>query len=164
MPYIFGKQVLELGCGGGFMSWAMGLWAQSVVGVDLSEASIRYATRTFKKPTFLCQPMSEIGRQGETFDFVFSSELFEHLPGVDEVMDCIVRVTKPGSFVYVSAPDASHPRTPKDLTTWIDICPPEHLQWFGRKSLALLFDQHGFDVHKFMHNPKPAHNALFRRR
>jgi 2-polyprenyl-3-methyl-5-hydroxy-6-metoxy-1,4-benzoquinol methylase len=162
-PDLWGRSVLELGCGGGFMTWAMSFFAARTTGVDISADSIAYAQAHFPRSTFRCATLAETAQCGETFGLVFSSELFEHLPGVDEIMTCIDRVTAPGSLVYVSAPDASHAKTPADLSTWSDICPPEHLQWFGKANLAALFARYGFAPHRYRHAPKPAHNVLFRK-
>ena len=161
--HVWGKSVLELGCGGGFMTAAFATWAKRAVGIDLSQAAIDYAAAHFPKAAFRCETLAACAARGETFDFVFSSELFEHLPGVDKVMAGLMQVTRPGGLVYVSTPDASHPARPADLSQWSDICPPEHLQWFGRDSLTRLFRNHGFEPYKLMRNPKPAHSALFRR-
>lgn len=164
-PYLRGRTVLELGCGGGFMSWAMSFFAKSTMGVDISEGSIAYAKAHFQKSVFWCADLHAVATEmRETFDLVFSSELLEHLPGVDEFMAAIVATTRPGSLVYVSAPDASHRHVPKNIQTWGDICPPEHLQWFGKHNLARLFAMHGFEPYRYLYAPKAAHNVLFKRR
>lgn len=162
-PYIWRKSVLELGCGGGFMTWAMSLIARRTVGVDVSAGAIAYAQGHFPRSEFRVANLSQTAGCGEVFDVVFSSELFEHLAGVEEVMACIAAVTRPGSLVYVATPDVSHPNRPP-LAEWDVLCPPEHLQWFGRDNLALLFDRFGFEPYRYLRSVKPAHNVFFRRR
>lgn len=163
-PHLWGKSVLELGCGGGFMSWAMSFFARETTGVDISEGSIAYAKAHFPRSEFQCADLKAVAEMGRTFDLVFSSELLEHLPGVKEFMAAIVATTRPGSLVYVSAPDISHRSVPRNVAEWGDICPPEHLQWFGKHNLARLFAMHDFEVYRYMYAPKAAHNVLFRRR
>jgi len=72
--YILSKDVVDLGCGGGQMLQALGRFAKSATGVDLSSNSIAFARKHFAKHTFYDEPLSTFAQRGLTYDFVFSSE------------------------------------------------------------------------------------------
>ena len=42
-PYIEGKRACDLGCGGGDLTWSMGRWAESVLGVELDATRYKRA-------------------------------------------------------------------------------------------------------------------------
>lgn len=159
--YVYGKDVLEIGCGGGFMVNAFGRLGANATGVDLSARSIEFARKSFPRSAFYCEPIGEFGRRGLRFDFIFSSEVFEHLAGTQEVMDAIAAVSKPGTLVYVSAPDLSHPAVPADIREWPEISPPEHLQFFTRDALVACFERFGFRLFREFPHKKPAHDRIF---
>jgi|TARA_R110000824_G_scaffold82768_10_gene207486 SAM-dependent methyltransferase len=68
-PYIQGKVVCDLGCGGGDLAWLMGRWAKEVVGVEfdsnrLDKALVPSPARvrdnvTFKKLDYFASPIPD---------------------------------------------------------------------------------------------------------
>jgi SAM-dependent methyltransferase len=124
LKYVWGKDVLDLGCGGGFMAHAFARLGARAAGIDISQNSIDYARKHFPRCDFYCESLATFRARGRKFDFVFSSEVIEHLPGPAEFMETVAAVTRPGGYVYVSAPDAGHRGVPADITKWGDICPP----------------------------------------
>lgn len=163
IPYITGKDVVDLGCGGGQMLDALGRFAKTAVGVDLSSNSIAFARKHFPKRRFYDEALADFAARGLMFDFVFSSELLEHLPDPKIFMETVTAITRAGGIVYLSAPDAGHSAVPHPLKGWGDICPPEHLQWFNEHNLNTLFSQYGFAPVKRSRSRSPAHSAFFRK-
>ncbi|MCH4142564.1 class I SAM-dependent methyltransferase [Acetobacter peroxydans] len=163
LPQVVGKDVLEIGCGGGFMVEAFKRLGARVIGLDISQNSIDYARAHFGHCTFYCETMQEFRQRGLQFDFVFTSEVMEHLPGPTDFMQTLEAVVRPGGFVYASAPDYSHPRAPSDLILWDAMCPPEHLLFFSSDTLIRLFTDHGFTLYRNFGSKTPAHSMLFRR-
>ncbi len=163
LPYVIGKSVLDVGCGGGFMADAFGRLGARASGLDIGAGAIAYARAHFPRVTFYCEPFAAFRNRGLAFDFVFSSELLEHLPGPDGLLATLAAVTKPGGHVYVSAPDAGHPAVPADLAQWADVIPPEHLQFFNRANIELVFARYGFRLAKAWRKRTPALSLIFRR-
>ena len=157
------KDVLDLGCGGGFMVEAFSRLGARVSGVDISQNSISYARKRFQNCDFYCESLADFRGRGLSFDFVFSSEVLEHLPGPVEFMETVAAVTRYGGYVYVSAPDAGHLAVPSEFTEWDNICPPEHLQWFNHENLMLVFRRYGFNLHKDYRSRSPTHSVIFKR-
>jgi cyclopropane fatty-acyl-phospholipid synthase-like methyltransferase len=133
-----GKSVLDLGCGGGFMVEAFARLGASASGLDISAGAIAYAKKHFPRATFYCEPMPAFTARGLQFDFVFSSEVLEHLPGPDELL-------------------------PANIADWDQVAPPEHIQLFNRENARILFERYGFALAKAYANNKPALSLLFRR-
>lgn len=163
IPYVARRRVLDLGCGGGFMVDALGRFAREAVGVDISENSIAYAKRAFPRHRFYAEPLVDFARRGEQFDFVFSSEVLEHVLDPREFMMTLRDCVRPGGFAYISAPDAGHSAVPDDLAQWGDICPPEHLQWFNFRNLTWLCAEYGFVPHRRFRSKTPSHSVIFQK-
>ncbi len=160
--HVRGRDVLDLGCGGGFMVEAFARLGARAEGIDISRNSIDYARGRFPAQRFYCESLSDFTQRGKKYDFVFSSEVLEHLPGPGEFMRTLAAIVRPGGFVYLSAPDAGHARVPADIASWGDICPPEHLEFFNARNLALLFARHGFAPYRRYRTKDPAHSVVFR--
>jgi 2-polyprenyl-3-methyl-5-hydroxy-6-metoxy-1,4-benzoquinol methylase len=163
LPYVMGRSVLDIGCGGGFMAGAFARLGARASGLDIGVGAIAYARKHFPRCTFYCEPFAAFRRRGLRFDFVFSSELLEHLPGPEGLLQTMAAVTKPGGRVYVSAPDAGHPAVPTDIARWDDVIPPEHLQFFNRANAELAFARHGLRLVKAYRKRTPALSLMFRR-
>jgi len=126
--YLFNKQALDIGCGGGFMTNAFRRLGAEAHGVDISENSIAYAKNRFPDCTFHYESFTSMAKSGLVFDFIFTTEVLEHISGTREFMDLIVSISRPGTIIYLATPDAGHDAVPVDLSSWIDICPPTHIQ------------------------------------
>ncbi|HEY3919064.1 MAG TPA: methyltransferase domain-containing protein [Stellaceae bacterium] len=158
-----GRSVLDLGCGGGFMVEAFGRLGARAGGLDISAGAIAYARKHFPRGTFYCEPMETFRARGLQFDFVFSSEVLEHVPGPDELLASFAAVTKPGGHLFVASPDAGHPLVPANIADWDQVAPPEHIQLFNRENARILFARFGFELAKAYPNKKPGLSLLFKR-
>ena len=100
-----GKTVLDLGCGGGFMSEALARRGATVVGVDPSEEAIRVAQAHAESEGFKIE--YEVG-YGESIpvadhsvDCIVCVDVLEHVADLDRVFDEVQRVLKPdGVFLF----------------------------------------------------------------
>lgn len=162
--YVYGKKVLDIGCGGGVMVNAFHRLGADSHGLDISWNSIQFARQKFPRCTFYCENFDTMRRRSVRFDFMFTSELMEHIAGPHEVLRMIDALSKPGTVIYVASPDAGHAAVPEDIFAWEDLCPPEHLQWFNQSNLAKVFDEYGFDLLQAYRKKAAALSLLFRKR
>ena len=130
-------------------------------GLDISENSINFAKTNYPKCKFYCETFQENMKRDLRFDFIFTTELMEHLAGPHNFMKLIKASSKPRTYVYIATPDSGHNVVPADFSTWSDICPPEHLQWFNKSNLKKLFSDYGFVLVKSYKKTSPALSLLF---
>ncbi len=76
-----GKAVLDVGCGTGYGTSFLAESAKTVIGIDLSRQALSYARRCYTKSNLEFRKMNaeslELGDR--SFDFIISTENFEHL-------------------------------------------------------------------------------------
>ena len=161
-PYAFKKNVLDLGCGGGFIAHALSLVAASSTGIDISVNAIAYASNRFKRPQFICSSFTELLDSNDKYDFIYSSEIIEHVSDVNLYMRVLQHLVKNGGHVYITTPDLGHPKVPEDVRDWDVFVPPIHVQFFSSKTVKVLFERYGFEIVKFYKNRKPGLNFLAR--
>ena len=161
--YIRGNETIDLGCGGGFMVEAMRRLGARATGVDVNPGAIAYASRRFARNRFYCDDLAGFEGRGLAFDFVYASEVMEHLPDIGAFMGLIARITRPGGHLYVTTPDIGHWRVPGDVTEWDMFSPPMHVQFFNRRCLGVLFERHGFRVRRKFFKLKPGLQILAQR-
>ena len=94
------QTVLDLGCGGGFMSEALAMRGAKVVGVDVSRAAIaiakRHAAAGGLPIRYLVASGEDLPLPDASVDRVVCVDVLEHVRDLDRVLDEIRRVLRPG--------------------------------------------------------------------
>ena len=105
LSWLKGKQCLDVGCGGGRYSIAMGrLGAGQGTGCDISDdglANARFRAEGTPHVTFEKASALDLPFEDESFDFVFSSGVLHHTTDPDEGLDELTRVLRPGGYLYL---------------------------------------------------------------
>ncbi|MBA2490390.1 MAG: bifunctional 2-polyprenyl-6-hydroxyphenol methylase/3-demethylubiquinol 3-O-methyltransferase UbiG [Gammaproteobacteria bacterium] len=102
-----GRQVLDVGCGGGILTEAMAKRGAAVTGIDLAEASLRAAS-THGAQSGLSIDYRHVAveqladEQSGTFDIVTCLEMLEHVPDVSATVNACARLTKPDGHIFFS--------------------------------------------------------------
>jgi 2-polyprenyl-3-methyl-5-hydroxy-6-metoxy-1,4-benzoquinol methylase len=155
LPYAIGKKTLDFGCGGGFVAYALSFIAKSSVGIDISENAIAYANQRFKRANYYCMDFVQLLETTDKYDFVYSSEVIEHVSNINLYMITLTHLVKKGGYAYITTPDLGHPKVPKNIIEWGMLCPPIHVQHFTQKTAGTLFKRYGFTIVKFYKHKKP---------
>jgi 2-polyprenyl-3-methyl-5-hydroxy-6-metoxy-1,4-benzoquinol methylase len=164
-PYFFGKDAIDVGCGGGFVAESMRRFGARATGLDISPGSIAYAKDAFPRVRFFEETFETFLARGETFDFIHSSEVIEHIGEVKTYMSFLAGIARPGARVFITTPDIAHPTVPEDVTSWDMFSPPRHVQLFTQATLTRLFDAYGFDIVKrYYKKNAPTLQVLARKR
>ena len=102
-----GKRVLDVGCGTGYGSSHLAEVAESVVGGDISRAAIRYAKRRYvaQNIEFLRLNAETLDLPDKSFDFVISTENFEHLRNQRANIAEMARVLRDDGMLLLATPN-----------------------------------------------------------
>jgi len=133
------RRALEIGCGPGRLMRPMSRHFGEIHGVDVSDemiaqASIKLADIPHAHPRHTSG--SDLAAfADETFDFVYSYAVFQHIPSAAVVFDYFretVRVLKPGGIARLQINGL--PKTAKEYTTWSGVrIAGEEIQAFARE-------------------------------
>jgi len=94
----------EVGCGGGAVLQKVAQCAR-VVGMDLSYLALNQSQQNLAKAIpLICAKGNSIPFRDDIFDGVYSFEVLEHVPDPLKVVQEMIRIVKPGGFVFLSFP------------------------------------------------------------
>ncbi len=103
-----GRQVLDVGCGGGILADSMARKGATVIGIDLSTKALKVAQlHALEAGTPNIQyrevPVETLAAEApERFDVVTCMEMLEHVPDPGSVIQACHRLVKPGGMVFFS--------------------------------------------------------------
>jgi ubiquinone/menaquinone biosynthesis C-methylase UbiE len=105
-----GKKVLDLGCGDGALSYWLARAGAQVTGVDNEPLGIQLAKENLhsvgkdSQCTFVVASAYELPFPDQSFDFVVSSEVIEHVQHPEKMVAEARRVLKPGGKFVLTTP------------------------------------------------------------
>lgn len=102
-----GKQVIDVGCGGGLLSEAMAARGAEVTGIDLSEKPLGVAKlhlyESGLKVNYRLESAEHMAAEcPKTFDAVTCLEMLEHVPDPGSIVRSCAALVKPGGQVFFS--------------------------------------------------------------
>lgn len=101
------KKILDIGCGTGYGISLLAHSAVSAVGIDISRQAIRYARKRYlgTNVQFLQMNAESLAFPDCSFDFIISSENFEHLHDQRANLREISRVLKDEGMLLLATPN-----------------------------------------------------------
>lgn len=100
------KRVLDACCGGGENSFFFKNQGSSVVGVDISEAQCEHYRKRFPEGEVVCGSVLKTGFPDNSFDIVVTESLHHLHPYVNDGIQEIIRILKPGGHFLLWEPSA----------------------------------------------------------
>ena len=103
-----GKQVLDVGCGGGILAEAMARQGADVLGIDLAGKSLKVAQLHALESGLDSVAYREVAVEAlaverpASFDVVTCMEMLEHVPDPASVVKACAELVKPGGWVFFS--------------------------------------------------------------
>jgi 2-polyprenyl-3-methyl-5-hydroxy-6-metoxy-1,4-benzoquinol methylase len=107
-----GAQVLDIGCGNGIISRAIGEMGFNVLGIDVSEKTIEVAkaANTLPNVQFKIVAAGELESEPGVYDAIICSEVLEHLHQPEELLHIIHSSLKDNGILIVTVPNGRGPR------------------------------------------------------
>ncbi|MGF1690672.1 bifunctional 2-polyprenyl-6-hydroxyphenol methylase/3-demethylubiquinol 3-O-methyltransferase UbiG [Photobacterium kagoshimensis] len=104
---LFGKKVLDVGCGGGILAESMAVEGGDVTGLDMGKEPLTvarlHALETGTKVEYVQSTAEEHADQNpEAYDVVTCMEMLEHVPDPASVIAACAKMVKPGGHVFFS--------------------------------------------------------------
>lgn len=108
-----GRTLLNVGCGKGAFNRALSDRFVRSIGVDINESDIKTAQRLVKDNniTFRKMDATKLQFSASSFDAVLCTEVLEHVPDPEAVVQNIHRVLKKGGQLVVTVPTREFPWT-----------------------------------------------------
>jgi SAM-dependent methyltransferase len=149
---------LDVGCNLGFATEAGRMLGYRAMGIDVDADAVERAQKHFPGASFRAVGIEVLAAEGQKFDVIYCSEVIEHLVNPYEFLCSIRAVMAEDAVLFLTTPDVGHFSLPKKidkLVEWTTFRPPEHLIYFDKHSLGLLFKRAGFGSAKFRFGFKP---------
>jgi 2-polyprenyl-3-methyl-5-hydroxy-6-metoxy-1,4-benzoquinol methylase len=175
-----GARILDVGCGNGNIARGIGSLGYQVTGIDFSSDAINYANskNTLANVTFKVCSAEQVGSD-EHFDAVICSEVLEHLHQPEILVNQLNKILKSGAILIATVPNGIGPRellvtrpVQKMTKTWMgglianskkalgyknatiqsmsgDLT---HVQFFTKRDICGLVEEHGFELLEFGHS------------
>ncbi len=102
-----GRQVLDIGCGGGILSESLAARGAQVTGIDLAERALKVARMHAMEAGLgvnyeLISAEQLAAERPAGFDVVCCMEMLEHVPDPASVVHAAGRLVRPGGWVFFS--------------------------------------------------------------
>ena len=136
--------ICDLGCWVGFLLAEAEARGWEAWGVEPSRFAAEFARDHFglrvQQSTLEAADLPQ-----DHFRAVVLGDVIEHLPDPGAALDRIGRLLQPGGVVYLTLPDAGSQTARLLRSRWWSVI-PTHVQYFTRRSLALLLERRGYGV------------------
>ena len=102
-----GKNVIDVGCGGGILTESMARKGATVTGIDLGEKALKVADLhslesgvSVRYKLIAAEDMAE--QEAGQYDVVTCMEMLEHVPDPGAIVRAVAKMVKPGGQVFFS--------------------------------------------------------------
>lgn len=153
-------RVLDVGCASGLTGTLLRpRHPTCLVGIEINPEAAESAKQIYDE-VYVGPADDVLASLDEQFDTLLCYDVLEHLVDPWKVLDQLARLSRPGTRLHVSVPNARH------LSLMVDVMlrgtfnyqphghrDNTHLRWFTPRDLEDAITSAGFDVHSRSHSP-----------
>lgn len=156
--------LLDVGASTGIIDHYLSAYCRKVTGVDIDANAVSHANRQYggESLEFIEGDAMALQFADNSFDIVICSQVYEHVPDAQKLMDEIFRVLKPAGVCYFSAGNRLNLMEPHYKLPLLSVIPKplahiymrlagkgnhyyeEHLSYWGLKKLVRKFICHDY--------------------
>jgi 2-polyprenyl-3-methyl-5-hydroxy-6-metoxy-1,4-benzoquinol methylase len=133
-------RVLEYGMGWGFWSNMAKAYNYDTTGLEISKSRVEFAREGGLK---IIDDIREVSN--ESFDYIYSNQVFEHIPNPLATLIELARILKPSGIVHIRVPNGRGIERKLNNPNWRAekdaIHPLEHINCFNLNALKVLAEQ-----------------------
>jgi 2-polyprenyl-3-methyl-5-hydroxy-6-metoxy-1,4-benzoquinol methylase len=130
-------QILEVGCGTGWLSNALTDFGD-VTGLDLSPQAVERARELYPKARFLAAPFDTFETE-QRFDFVVSADVLSHVSDQKGFVDRVARLLRPGGWFLLMT---QNPEVWNRVSYLMPQGPGQLRHWLNADELKELLSEH----------------------
>ena len=135
-PEKSGVRICEVGCGQGYLTYALTRAGYDSVGVDISAKAIDLARGRYGNHYF-CGNIEEFVKSNDKLNVILATELIEHLENPVLFARSMLAALKQGGCLILTTPNKLLGGT----QIWDTELPPVHLSWLSKTSMQRLADR-----------------------
>jgi 2-polyprenyl-3-methyl-5-hydroxy-6-metoxy-1,4-benzoquinol methylase len=145
-------QILDAGCGNGYLAGKLSAQGHNIIGVDTAEDGIEIARKAYPNLQFeLFSVYDDFQSIVSNVDVVISSEVIEHLYFPRKFLENMYQVIRPGGCLILTTP--YHGYMKNLLLSVFDLWDKHHtvdqegghIKFFSEKSISNMLTETGFD-------------------
>jgi len=104
-PNLDGKEVLDVGCGHGYLLEYLSNNGAVTYGIDISEVAINKARKISPRTEFKVSDANSLPYGNSQFDYVYCIEVLEHFKNIARALEEMKRVLRPEGYLIISTPN-----------------------------------------------------------
>jgi SAM-dependent methyltransferase len=124
--------IVEVGCGQGYLTYALVRAGFDAVGVDISKTTVALARKRYGDYYYCGNVKNVLEGRHRSPEYIVATELIEHLPNPILFVSEMLELLSPGGFVLLTTPN----KLPCNDSIWQTELPPVHLWWFTKNGLT----------------------------
>lgn len=152
--------VLDIGCGAGFLTNALALEGHRVTGIDLSTKSLHVAEKrdSSKSVTYMQLDAFALPFAQKSFDVICAMDFLEHIEMPEQIIQKVATLLKPGGLFFfhtfnrnllswllvIKGVEWCVPNTPVNMHLYSYFIKPSELKKWCQESGLQIKEMHGF--------------------
>jgi len=129
-------KILEVGCGLGYLTYALVHEGYDATGIDISEQAVTEASRRYGNNYERVDIYELVRSQHKTYDIVIMTEVIEHIPDPKGFILTLKSLLSENGSLLITTPSKDVDDNKSQY--WNTELPPVHLWWFSEKSFIQL--------------------------